>query len=426
MCCTIWKNVFYLLGMEQILSTKWCREHEVALLGDSVAVTDDSNEFLLQKVRAELGTAVNPLVKSKAEIHQILSRNSDNIEETFSESEIAQNSSWESEPIINLVDNLIEQAIDSKATDIHLEPSAACLRIRLRQDGLLNDHKNLPLWISEPVLVRLKILSEIDITDKRIPHDGSFTFNGFRHNANIRVSTLPVQGGEKCVLRILPTTNNPVKGLSALHLSSACENFLKAVFISPQGLFLVTGPTGSGKTTTLHAGLQEILHKQVNVTTIEDPVEYPLEGAAQVQVNEKCGFTFAAALRAILRQDPDVIMVGEIRDKETAQIALRAAQTGHLVVSTLHTNSAKAGYTRLEDLGVSQTALRESLLGIMAQRLVRCRPSRGLPYSGRTAVTEILKPDGNYIDGTLQENARKLVESGVTDEEEIKRVIGVY
>ena len=188
---------------------------------------------------------------------------------------------------------------------------------------------------------------------------------------------------------------------------------------------MVTGPTGSGKTTTLHAGLQEILHKQVNVTTIEDPVEYPLEGAAQVQVNEKCGFTFAVALRAILRQDPDVIMVGEIRDKETAQIALRAAQTGHLVVSTLHTNSAKAGFTRLEDLGVSQTALQESLLGIMAQRLVRCRPSPTSPYSGRIAVAEILKTDGNYVDGTLRENALKLIESGITDEEEIRRVFPI-
>jgi type II secretory ATPase GspE/PulE/Tfp pilus assembly ATPase PilB-like protein len=170
--------------------------------------------------------------------------------------------------------------------------------------------------------------------------------------------------------------------------------------------------------------LQEILHKQVNVTTIEDPVEYPLDGAAQVQVNEKCGFTFAAALRAILRQDPDVIMVGEIRDKETAQIALRAAQTGHLVVSTLHTNSAKAGFARLKDLGISRTALQESFLGIMAQRLVRCRPAQAFPYSGRQAVVEILTPDGNYVDGTLRENARRLVESGYTDITEIKRVFG--
>ena len=428
-------NVFYFRCMEPQLSTKWCREHEVALLGNlSIAVTNDSDEFLLQKVRTELGAPVNACVKSKAEIHLLLIKNCDRIEEAILKPESAQSTSWESEPIVNLVDSLIEQAIDLKATDIHLEPTGQSLRVRLRQDGLLNDYKNLPLWISEPVLVRLKILSEIDITDKRIPHDGSFHFEGLKHTANIRVSTLPVQGGEKAVLRILPTASSPIafsplaRGphtkLESLGLSKAHLQFLQEVFNSPQGLFLVTGPTGSGKTTTLHAGLQEILHKQVNVTTIEDPVEYPLEGAAQVQVNEKCGFTFATALRAILRQDPDVIMVGEIRDQETAQIALRAAQTGHLVVSTLHTNSAKAGYTRLEDLGISRTALQESLLGIMAQRLVRFRPAQALPYSGRQAVVEILKPDGNYVDGTLRENAMRLVQAGLTDEPEIRRVLG--
>ena len=399
-----------------------------------IAVTNDCDDFLLQKVRTELGAPVQACIKSKAEIHQLLSLDSENFDDDLLKPENAQNASWESEPIVNLVDSLIEQAIDLKATDIHLEPLPQAFRVRLRQDGLLNDYKSLPLWIGEPVLVRLKILSEIDITDKRIPHDGSFTFSGFRHSANIRVSTLPVQGGEKAVLRILPTAGSPIAfsrlesepytKLESLRLSPTSLKFLREMFHSPQGLFLVTGPTGSGKTTTLHAGLQEIAHRQINVTTIEDPVEYPLEGVAQVQVNEKCGFTFAVALRAILRQDPDVIMVGEIRDKETAQIALRAAQTGHLVVSTLHTNSAKAGFTRLEDLGISRTALQESLLGIMAQRLVRCRPAQALPYSGRQAVVEILTPDGNYVDGTLRENALKLVEDGITDITEIERVLG--
>ena len=430
--------------MEHLLSTKWCREHEVALLGDlsnagpehpyPIAVTNDCDDFLLQKVRTELGAPVQACIKSRAEIHQLLSLGSEKFEGDLLKPENAQNASWESEPIVNLVDSLIEQAIDLKATDIHLEPATQAFRVRLRQDGLLNDYKSLPLWIGEPVLVRLKILSEIDITDKRIPHDGSFTFSGFRHNASIRVSTLPVQGGEKCVLRILPTAGSPIAfsrlecgphtKLESLRLSSKNLQFLREVFHCPQGLFLVTGPTGSGKTTTLHAGLQEIVHRQINVTTIEDPVEYPLEGVAQVQVNEKCGFTFAVALRAILRQDPDVIMVGEIRDKETAQIALRAAQTGHLVVSTLHTNSAKAGFSRLKDLGISQTALQESLLGIMAQRLIRCRPAQALPYSGRQAVVEILTPDGNFVDGTLRENALKLVKDGITDFAEIKRVLG--
>ena len=165
-------NVFYFRCMEPQLSTKWCREHEVALLGNlSIAVTNDSDEFLLQKVRTELGAPINACVKSKAEIHLLLSKDCDRIEDAILKPESAQSTSWESEPIVNLVDSLIEQAIDLKATDIHLEPTGQSLRVRLRQDGLLNDYKNLPLWISEPVLVRLKILSEIDITDKRIPHD---------------------------------------------------------------------------------------------------------------------------------------------------------------------------------------------------------------------------------------------------------------
>ena len=418
--------------MNPILSTKWCRKHGVALLNDSapfrVAVIDIDDEFLFAKLQAELNA---PVILQKATPQEIrrMQNESDSTqsEVLLSQNVLQQNASWESEPIINLVENLLEDALRQKATDIHLEPTQNSFRIRLRQDGLLNDYKALPLWVCELVLVRLKVLSDIDITDKRIPHDGSFSFNSSKGIANIRVSTLPVQGGEKCVLRLLLQVHDlhaEQKGLSSLKLSDSTLAFLRQVFKSPQGIFLVTGPTGSGKTTTLHAGLKEILNEHINVTTIEDPIEYELNGANQVQVNEKCGFTFAKALRSILRQDPDVIMIGEIRDQETAQIALRAAQTGHLVVSTLHTNSAKAAFTRLKDLGVSESALQESLLGIMAQRLVRCRPSHTLPYSGRTAIVEILKTDGTYVDGTLQENALKLVKKRITDEEEINRVVG--
>jgi type II secretory ATPase GspE/PulE/Tfp pilus assembly ATPase PilB-like protein len=430
------------MNKRSLLSTQWCKVHGVALLSEvppyRIAVSDESDILLLDKIRMELDADIVFQQMDVAGIRRLQSENLAAEDPTTLENALSENigsevSSWESEPIVNLVESLLDDALEKKATDIHLEPDGGHLRVRLRQDGLLNEYRTLPLWTCEPVLVRLKILSEIDITDRRIPHDGSFSFCGCRHNANVRVSTLPVQGGEKCVLRLLPIaetqsfgkeTKNDFKGLDSLKLSKAHLLFLRQVFNSPQGIFLVTGPTGSGKTTTLHAGLQEILHKQVNVTTIEDPVEYPLEGAAQVQVNEKCGCTFAVALRAILRQDPDVIMVGEIRDKETAQIALRAAQTGHLVVSTLHTNSAKAGFTRLEDLGVSRTALQESLLGIMAQRLLRCRTAQGIPYSGRRAVIEILQPDGNYVDGTLYENAKRLVQANITDMDEIERVLG--
>ena len=413
------------------LSSAWCKVHGAVPLNASkpykVAVCNDCDEFLHAKLQMELDS---PVVLQKVTQHELRRlQNESTTPETetiLSQGTPPQSTSWESEPIVNLVENLLEEAFRLKATDIHLEPTQKNFRIRLRQDGLLNDYKELPLWVTEPVLVRLKVLSEIDITDKRIPHDGSFSFNSSRGYANIRVSTLPVQGGEKCVLRLLPqgdsTGAKKLKGLAALSLSEPATQFLRQIFHSPQGLFLVTGPTGSGKTTTLHAGLEEILHGHLNVTTVEDPIEYELDGANQVQVNEKCGFTFAKALRSILRQDPDVIMVGEIRDQETAQIAFRAAQTGHLVVSTLHTNSSKAAYTRLKDLGIPENMINESILGIMAQRLLRRFSVQ--TYSGRVAVVEILRPDGTYVDGNLHENARKLVEASVTNEDEVKRVLG--
>ena len=225
------------------------------------------------------------------------------------------------------------------------------------------------------------------------------------------------------------SASDSAQTLASLDFSEKTLQALRRIFSAPQGLFLVTGPTGSGQTTTLYAGLREIIQRKINVTTIEDPVEYELFGANQVSVNEKCGFTFAVALRSILRQDPDVILVGEIRDSETAQIALRAAQTGHLVLSTLHTNSAKGATARLLDLGVQKNALDEAMLGVFAQRLVRkinktASHETTPQYSGRTVVCELLLPNGTYADSTMQESAQKLVESGITHQEEIDRVMG--
>ena len=250
----------------------------------------------------------------------------------------------------------------------------------------------------------------------------------------MRLSTIPISNGEKCVLRLLPA-NDTAETLANLNFSDATLKQIRRIFSAPQGLFLVTGPTGSGKTTTLYAGLREIIQRKINVTTIEDPVEYELHGANQVPVNEKCGFTFAVALRSILRQDPDVILVGEIRDNETAQIALRAAQTGHLVLSTLHTNSAMAATVRLIDLGIPKNVLDETLLGVFAQRLVRkktkwadantlSKATTAQNYNGRTVVCELLLPNGTYADSTIQENATRLIQQGITDEEEVKRVLG--
>ncbi len=413
------------------ISSAWCKSHKIAFLNEGgscrALMENDCDELLLEKLRTELGARIFPEKASLAEINRMnRSRQKKDSVDYLQATAKARESSWESEPIINLVDSLLEQALEKRSTDIHIEPMEQNLRIRLRLDGLLENFRELPLWLAEPILVRLKVLAHVDITDRRIPHDGSFTFSSSMGMVNIRLSTLPIQGGEKCVLRLLPRQSNfsNAMDLSQLIQSKSQQEFLKKVFCSPQGLFLVTGPTGSGKSTTLHAGLKQIIQNQVNVTTIEDPVEYRLEGANQVQVNEKCGFTFPVALRSILRQDPDVILVGEIRDSETAKIAIRAAQTGHLVLSTLHTNSSKAAIQRLEDLGIEKSALQDSLLGIMAQRLARRKdPLTGI-YSGRLAISEILKCDGSFVDGTLQDSARRVIDWGLTDEIEIRRILG--
>lgn len=406
--------------MTQInLSKKWCQKNGIAILDNGViAVPNANDELLLEKVRFITQKQIIAEQRSPAEI-RLQQNDGETIDDDrlFKEASLARHTSWESEPIINLVDSLIVKALQQKATDIHLEPTADSLRVRFRRDGLLAEYRTFPPWLAEPVLIRLKVMANIDITERRLPHDGSFAFDNFHQKVNVRISTIPVSNGEKCVLRLLPA-NDTAETLESLHFSEKTLQAIRKIFSAPQGLFLVTGPTGSGKTTTLYAGLREIIQRKINVTTIEDPVEYELRGANQVPVNEKCGFTFAAALRSILRQDPDVILVGEIRDAETAQIALRAAQTGHLVLSTLHSNNAKGAATRLLDLGISKSVLDETLLGVFAQRLVRRK------NGGRTAVCELLLPSGAYIDGTMQESASHLIQEGVTDKNEVIRVLG--
>lgn len=393
-----------------------------------VAVPDIYDELLLERLRVESGCRIDPEQKSEAEIRRLLRSDlHENSETLIRELELnkKQNASSDSQPIIALVDSLLEQALDQNATDIHLEPDTSSFRIRFRKDGMLQDYKSLPSWLAEPILIRLKLLAQADITERRHPLDGSFSFQGTRGKANIRLSTIPVQNGEKCVLRLLRISDDSSNGetLDDLGFSPALLQAFRKAFSAPQGLLLITGPTGSGKTTTLYAGLREIIHRSINVTTIEDPVEYELHGANQVQVNEKCGFTFAEALRSILRQDPDVILIGEIRDAETARIALQASETGHLVLATLHTNSARAAEGRLQDLGISSKQLHDSLLGTVAQRLLRKKASDGT-YKGRIAAVEFLKPDGTYVEGDLKENALRLIREGVTDKSEVERVIG--
>ena len=401
----------------------WCKTHLTTPLPTPagknpealyLGMANPHDEILLERIRFMHGGPVVPCPMTEAEVLRT-------IRSTFnSEAVLLQESkanSWESEPVINLVDSLLDKALEQGASDIHLEPTEKDLAVRFRIDGLLQLHRSLPGWLKEPILVRLKLLAQVDITDRRIPHDGSFMFKGAAGPVRIRLSTLPVQHGETCVLRLLPA-NDEGTTLDQLELSQRTLTELRRIFAMPQGLFLITGPTGSGKTTTLYAGLREIIRKKINVTTIEDPVEYSLAGANQVQVNEKCGLTFASALRSILRQDPDVILVGEIRDEETARIALRAAETGHLVLATLHTNSARSAAARLQDLGVTPAALQQSLVGIVAQRLLRKKGG------GRIAVLELLRPDGTYADGTLRQYAERFVQNDLVKKEELLRVLG--
>ena len=264
---------------------------------------------------------------------------------------------------------ILLDAIDLGASDIHIEPGASETRVRLRIDGVLREHLNIPDWMRGVMLSRIKILAKLDIAEQRLPQDGRIQHEVRNQRIDVRVSTLPTHFGEKAVLRLLRSTHTPT--LSALGFSADELTVLDESLYQPQGLILVTGPTGAGKSTTLHSMLARRQSREINIVTIEDPIEYQLDGASQVQVNAKAGLTFASCLRAVLRQDPDVIMVGEIRDRETAEIACHAALTGHLVLSTLHTNSSIGAITRLVELGVKPTMLSAATNLIMAQRLAR-------------------------------------------------------
>jgi len=272
-------------------------------------------------------------------------------------------------PVVKLLNLIIQQGIREQASDIHIEPTHNHLQVRGRVQGLLKEFLHVPKWLQEPVISRLKILSNLDITDRRRPQDGRIKVIYEGNEIDLRVSTLPTQHGEKAVLRILGTGTVP--STQALGLGREEIEILKRATDQPQGMILVTGPTGSGKTTTLYSVMNEKRAPSINIVTVEDPIEIQLPGINQVQVNTKAGLTFASSLRSILRQDPDVILVGEIRDLETAEIAIHASQTGHLVLSTLHTNSTVATITRLLDLGIDPYLASTSLNLIMAQRLVR-------------------------------------------------------
>jgi len=273
-------------------------------------------------------------------------------------------------PIIKLVNLILSQAVKARASDIHIEPYQNRIKIRYRVDGILYDMLSAPKHIQSTLVSRVKIMAKLNIAEKRLPQDGRIEIRVGDKDVDIRVSTIPIAFGERVVLRLLDKTNVLLK-LSDLGMSEEGLGVFKGLITSAHGIILVTGPTGSGKTTTLYAALSTINNPDINIITIEDPIEYQIEGIGQIQVNPKIDLTFANGLRSIVRQDPDVILVGEIRDLETAEIAIQAALTGHLVFSTLHTNDSASAVTRLINMGVEHFLVSSSVIAILAQRLVR-------------------------------------------------------
>jgi len=272
--------------------------------------------------------------------------------------------------LVRLVNHIIAAALEHDASDLHIEPQPEELHVRIRRDGILHPLVNLPTTVARAFIARLKIMGNLDIAERRLPQDGRVTFEHEGASVDLRISTLPTLHGEKAVLRLLKRAD-VIPGLEQLGFLDDTLTMLRSMIALPHGLLLMTGPTGSGKSFTAFSILKALATPSVNILTIEDPVEYQLPSLQQTQVNTKAGLTFARALRAFLRQDPDIILVGEIRDAETAQIALEAAMTGHLVLATLHTNDAPSTVTRLTELGVERFQLASALIGVIAQRLVR-------------------------------------------------------
>ncbi|HBA9101136.1 TPA: type II secretion system ATPase GspE [Escherichia coli] len=273
-------------------------------------------------------------------------------------------------PVIRLINAMLTEAINEKASDIHIETYERHLQVRFRVDGVLREILRLHRHLASLLISRIKVMARLDIAEKRIPQDGRMVLRIGGRAVDVRVSTLPSNHGERIVLRLLDK-NSVSLDLAALGMSPQNQRHIDALIRQPHGIILVTGPTGSGKSTTLYAALSQLNARDRNIMTVEDPVEYELDGVSQTQVNPKVDMTFARSLRAILRQDPDVVLVGEIRDSETARIAVQASLTGHLVLSTLHTNSAAGALSRLQDMGIAPFLLSTSLLAVLAQRLVR-------------------------------------------------------
>ncbi len=361
-----------------------------------VAIHDAIDFAPLDDMRILLGCEVRPVLARKSAIVDAINRAYDRAKETNEEMleglegdnidsldlEETQDliDATDEAPIIRLVNSLLFRAVKERASDIHFEPFEREMLVRFRIDGVLYTQLSVPKAAQASITSRIKIMAKLDIAEKRIPQDGRIRIKIGGKEIDIRVSTLPTTHGERIVLRLLDKSA-VLHDLSEIGFSPEQHDAVMRIINKSHGIFLVTGPTGSGKTTTLYAALTKINTREKNVVTVEDPVEYQLQGVGQIQVNPKVNLTFASGLRSILRQDPDVIMVGEIRDGETAEIAIQASLTGHLVFSTLHTNDAATAFTRLIDMGIEPFLVASSIIGVMAQRLVRvvCKECRQ-PY----------------------------------------------
>ena len=482
------------------LPLELCRKYQmlpVQIRGDLllVAMRNPQDTPAIETARAVSGYRIEPVLANESRLRRLIenisdgSRDHHDVGATVAQAMleikgVAQNDEEShalgeinTRPVVSLVNQILADAIRMRASDIHLEPRVGVVEVRARLDGQLAKIQEFPKALFPMVAARIKIMAELDIVEHRLPQDGRITAKLDGRDIDMRVSVLPNHHGARIVLRILDRSA-ALMPLQSLGFSDHNLNLFRRLITKPYGMILVTGPTGSGKTTSLYAALNEIKDETRNIMTCEDPVEYDIAGINQSQVNEKVGLTFASQLRAILRQDPDVVLVGEIRDQETAEIAIRASMTGHLVLSTLHTNDAPSAINRLLDIGVSQSLLSTSLIGIMAQRLVRllctncrikdtasaeeakvlaplepkpvsvwracgCDACYGTGYKGRISVNELL-PVPSEIQQliatgaplefirqvgqthgfvSMQEDAIARVLSGETSYEEAKRVV---
>ncbi len=363
----------------------WQRHRLVPLTTENgrllVGMDESTPIEVLEDVRLTLSKDVRPVMMSTEEIDDALRRlvldtDSPTIEENDEDNSVRLDASSDlmgdaaGAPVVRLINSMFLRAMQTRASDIHIEPFEDDTIIRMRVDGILHETTRVPRSRHSQIAARLKVMSKLDLAESRRPQDGRLHVHSGERHIDVRLSTVPTLYGERLVMRLLEK-NLELLSLGQVGMMSDTEENINEILAHPYGLFLVTGPTGSGKTTTLYSVLDKLRSPACNLITIEDPVEYRVAGVGQIQVNDKIGLTFASGLRSVLRQDPDVLMVGEIRDPETAEIAVHAALTGHMVLSTLHTNDAPAAATRLVDLGVPSYLLSSCLVGVLAQRLVR-------------------------------------------------------